>query len=749
MGLLPDKMFAKMMQQGVQNPAEFDGMARTLFGAMRDGGRVGFEKVPWFNGGLFDDDDALPLEKHDLEQALAAAQLDWAEIDPSILGTLFERGLDPDKRTQLGAHYTDRDKIMLIVDPVIVRPLAGEWQEAKTAAQILLDKAQQARSPATRTKARKAAELVCIRYLERLKNFRVLDPACGSGNFLYLSLLALKDLEHRAALDVEAMGFDRPLPAVGPEALLGIEINPFAAELARVSVWIGEIQWMLRHGYGTSRNPILRPLDTIECRDALLNPDGSEAQWPAADVIVGNPPFLGGQKTLTELGRAYVSVLRKTYAGRVADGADLVCYWFEKARGAIADGQVSSAGLVATNSIRGGTNRAVLNRIIRNAAIYDAWSDQSWTLNGAAVRVALVCFTSRRYLPIRLDGGEVKEVFSDLTAGSTDLTIARRLAGNRGFCFQGTVKVGSFDIPGAIARTWLGQPSNPNGRGNADVLRPWINGMDVARRPSDTWIIDFGERSHDEAAFSVLPYSWVRSRVKPSRDGNARGRRREYWWQHGETVPGLRMALSQVDRYIVTPRVAKHRVFIWMDPAVLPDSAVVAIARNDDTAFGVLHSRFHELWSLGLCTWLGVGNDPRYTPSTTFETFAFPQGLEPNVPASAYVDDPRAQAIAEAARRLVEARDRWLNPPELIDILPEIVPGYPDRLLPKDAGAAAILKTRTLTNLYNMRGLPEGAWLDHLHRDLDAAVAAAYGWPSDLVDEEVLERLLALNLERA
>ena len=169
------------------------------------------------------------------------------------------------------------------------------------------------------------------------------------------------------------------------------------------------------------------------------------------------------------------------------------------------------------------------------------------------------------------------------------------------------------------------------------------------------------------------------------------------------------------------------------------------IARDDDTAFGVLHSRFHQAWALGLCTWLGVGNDPRYTPSTTFETFPFPEGLTPNVPAAEYADDPRAIAIANAARRLNELREAWLNPPDLVARVPEVVPGYPDRIVPASPKAAAILKKRTLTNLYNERP----AWLDNAHRDLDAAVAAAYGWPADLSEEEALARLLALNLERA
>ena len=208
---------------------------------------------------------------------MQAARLNWSEIDPSIFGTLFERGLDPDKRSQLGAHYTDREKIRLLVEPVIVQPLQAEWEGVKAQIAAQLAKARASKNPAIATKARKAAQDLHNGFLERLRQARILDPACGSGNFLYLALLALKDLEHRVNLDAEALGLDRQFPSVGPECAKGIEINPYAAELARVTVWIGEIQWMRRNGFEVSREPILRSLDTIECRDALVNPDGSEA----------------------------------------------------------------------------------------------------------------------------------------------------------------------------------------------------------------------------------------------------------------------------------------------------------------------------------------------------------------------------------------------------------------------------------------------------------------------------------------
>ena len=404
-GLLPNDMFTRMLDHSRRRPQDFAAMARELFGAMAAGGRVGFETVAWFNGGLFDSDDALALTREEIETTLEAAALDWSEIDPSILGTLFERGLDPAKRSQLGAHYTDRDKIMQIIEPVVTRPWLKEWEKARAEIALRLERADVASASATRTRQRGQAERTLRDFLEKLRAFTILDPACGSGNFLYLALHALKDLEHRVQLEAESMGLQRAFPAVGPANVKGIEINPYAAELARVSVWIGEIQWMRRNGFSGARDPILDPLDTIECRDAILNPDGSEPDWPIADVVIGNPPFLGYSPMRQILGDEYTDKIRKLYAKSVPAFADLVCYWFHKAGNLVATGQIAGAGLVATNSIRGGLNRVVLDRIAGQGAIFDAWSDEPWVVDGASVRVSLVCFAPNNVgLATYLDG---------------------------------------------------------------------------------------------------------------------------------------------------------------------------------------------------------------------------------------------------------------------------------------------------------------------------------------------------------
>ena len=533
-GLLPDDMFARMLKHARRKPEEFGALAQELFGAMSTGGRVGFEHVEWFNGGLFEDDSVLPMDKSQIETTLKAAALDWSSIDPSILGTLFERGLDPDKRSQLGAHYTDRHKIMRIVDPAVVDPWLAEWETAKAEISNSLERASKAQSRGAATRHRRKAERVLSEFLERLRGFTVLDPACGSGNFLYLALHALHDVEHRAQLEAEAMGLQRSFPAVGPGNVKGIEINAYAAELARVSVWIGEIQWMRRNGFTGLRKPILDPLETIECRDAILTPDGGDPEWPDADVIIGNPPFLGGKLLIENLGEDYVSTLFDVYDDRVPREADLVCYWFVKAGECVGSGTSKRVGLVATNSIRGGANRRALQRTTEDRPIFDAWSDEPWVIDGAAVRVSLVCFIradDESSPECRLDGEIVDEIYTDLTAG-IDLTNAQRLPRNAGAAFMGDTKGGPFDVPGDLAREWLREPANPNGRPNSDVLAPWMNGMAVTRRPADKWIVDFGwNMVREEAALYEAPFQHTQGKVYPMRQRNRRESYRANWWR--------------------------------------------------------------------------------------------------------------------------------------------------------------------------------------------------------------------------
>jgi type II restriction/modification system DNA methylase subunit YeeA len=317
---------------------------------------------------------------------------------------------------------------------------------------------------------------------------------------------------------------------------------------------------------------------------------------------------------------------------------------------------------------------------------------------------------------------------------------------NAGVTFMGDTKGGAFDISGSVARQWLSMPLNPNGRPNADVLRPWVNGSDLTRRAADKWIIDFGwKMSEAEAALYQAPFAHANTAIKPERAANRREAYRLHWWRHVEPRPGMWRALAGLRRYIATPRVAKHRLFVWLHPKMVPDARLFVFNREDDTTFGVLHSWLHEVWTLHTCSWHGVGNDPTYNGESVFGTFPFPDGLTPDIPATAYSRDPHAIAIAKAAKRLNELREAWLNPPDLVRREPEVVPGFPDRVLPVSAAAAAILNKRTLTNLYNERP----TWLANAHLDLDAAVAAAYGWPADIAEDDALARLLELNKIRS
>ena len=754
-GLLPRRLMTDLIESRQDAPDEFTNGLADLFRLMSDrkaGRFFGTQRIEWFNGGLFDDDAALSFTRDELRTVAEASTLDWSQVEPAILGTLFERGLDPAKRGQLGAHYTDREKILMVVEPVVMTPLRRELAAMQERVTSLMKDREP--SPLTRDSNRRAnlpkweqnAEAEWRGFLDRLRDVRVLDPACGSGNFLYVTLRLLKDLEQEAIRwGAERLRITGEFPQMGPHSLLGIEINPYAKELAGVAIWIGQIQWMRDHGYGTPSDPVLQPLDNIELRDAILAYDEEgnpiPATWPEAEFIVGNPPFLGTKLMRQSISDNYVDDLFAAWNHAVARESDLACYWHEQARRSIANADSSRAGLLATNSIRGGANRAVLEAVQESGDIFLAWSDEKWVVEGAAVRVSIVAQDDGSEAHRILDGNAVTAINPDLTIG-IDLTRASVLSENRGVSFMGDTKGGAFDIAGKVAREMLQLPSNVNGRPNSDVVIPLMNGMDITRRSRDMFIIDFGaQMSERDAACYEVPFEYVRQHVKPVRE-RSRTTRAE-WWSHERPRPVMREALSVLSRFIATPAVAKHRLFVWLSSPTLPDHALFAFARDDDYAFGVLHSRAHELWSLRMGT--SLEDRPRYTATTTFETFPFPWPL--NTPDEDLTPEhcQHRDAIGEAARELDEKRRLWLNPPEWVREVPDVVPSLPPRLLPVDDEAASQLKKRTLTNLYNERP----TWLANLHTNLDAAVCAAYGWPPEITDEQILERLLSLNLARA
>jgi type II restriction/modification system DNA methylase subunit YeeA len=723
-GLLPEKILPHLVEQTRHNSKDFMEVLRQLFRAMNAGGFFGADRILYFNGGLFDSDYVLEMDSDGMDILAGIDALDWGAIEPSIFGTLFERGLDPAKRSQLGAHYTSREDILLIVEPVLMAPLRRDWEALKAEVSKMKADADQ-ESEKKRAVVVKQIGSKLRAFADRIAAVQVLDPACGSGNFLYVALRLLLDLQNEVISFSDQLGAGRFFISVSPAQLHGIEINEYAHELAQITIWIGYIQWLVDNGYGLPAEPILRPLQTIIQMDSILAYDETgkpvEPEWPVADVIVGNPPFLGGNKIRAELGDQYVNALFKLYEGRIPAFADLVCYWFEKARAMIKTGQAKRVGLLATNSIRGGVNRRVLERIKESGDIFWAQSDRDWILDGAAVHVSMVGFDKGIEKEIVLDGKEVATINPDLTSLS-DLTLAEQLPENANIAFIGDTKKGQFDITSEVAQDMLKDLANPNGQMNSDIIKPWINGLDITEKHRNMWIIDFGvDMPESEAAQYEKPFEYVKINVKPARDKVRNDRERKYWWIHGRPAPDLRIAIKDLKRYIASARVAKYRLFTYISSDTIPDGQVVVIARDDDYFLGVLHSRPHEIWSLQLGT--SLEDRPRYSQSLTFETFPFPwpPGKEPK-------DDSRVQAIAAAAKELVEMRDRWLKA--------DLTPG------PSPTGRG---EQRTLTNLYNARP----TWLDLAHKKLDAAVCDAYGWPHDLTDEQILERLLALNLQRA
>jgi type II restriction/modification system DNA methylase subunit YeeA len=745
-GLLPNDVFSKLAHAHL-NSAQFGQSLQTLFANMRTGGMFGVEAIPFFDGGLFDDDSVPQNMPGDVAHTLRkASEHDWSAIDPSIFGTLFERIIDESKRAQLGAHYTSKEDILLVVEPVLMQPLRTKWQTIK----FQVNNSLKLGLP-------DVANTLLKNFSEEIAALRVLDPACGSGNFLYIALRQLLDLQKEIVL----FAFQKELAeiqlSVGPHQLYGIEINPYAYELAQITVWIGYLQWRTENGFTVLEEPILKPLHQIENKDAILEIDAvKEPVWPEADVIIGNPPFLGGKRLRIGLGDKYVEALYKLYEGRIPHEADLVCYWFEKARAQIEDRQAGRAGLLATQGIRGGANRKVLDRIKATGDIFWAQSDRDWILDGANVHVSMVGFDDGTLRNRTLDDHDVFNINPNLTT-ALDITIAKRLGENANISFMGDTKVGPFEVNENIARKMLDATGNPNNRPNSDVVKPWINGFDVTRRPQNMWIVDFGlGMTEKEAKQYILPFEHISKWVKPFRliakSGDCTG---IPWWLHQRPRPEMRGAVKNLERYIVTPCVSKYRLFVWVSDPTLVDHAVIAFARSDDYFLGILHSKVHELWARGKGSQLReVESGFRYTPTTTFETFPFPwpPGYEP-------LEDVRVQAVSDAAKQLDEFRNAWLNPPA-----EEIGVTISQRMLER----------RTLTNLYNalttyrekykgkMRdprlwseavkgviGLEEIETLDHIHHSLDQAVLDAYGWEHNLSDEQILEKLLALNLQRA
>ena len=737
-GLLPEGLFTRIVERHYRNPAVFDGAVRSLFAQMSGGGFAGPDEIAHFNGDLFNTIDTVELSTNALQRLVEACANNWRDIEPSIFGTLFERALDASKRAQAGAHYTGADDIALVVEPVVMTALRREWDAARQEIDGL-------QNDEDNDGARERLEA----FRQRLASATVLDPACGSGNFLYIALRSLLDLEREVIDFAAARGWHGLTPTVQPNQMLGLEINHYAAELARTALWIGYIQWHQANGFPYTQRPILTPLNTIRQMDAILHswyasseieallgpsyagvsnegpwPEAQaifgprrifqEPEWPAAEFIVGNPPFLGRGGLRGMLGDEYTEALYGTYGDRLPNASDLCSYWLEKARAMIEERATKRAGLLATQGIRGRDNRAVLQRIKETGDIFMAYPDKEWVLNGATVHIAIVGFDDGSETDRFFDGiATSRGINANLTVG-VDTTIARRLVENEEIAFEGPSPKAPFDISPELADRMLAQPLNVNGRPNTDVVRPVLNARDIVQRARGMYTIDFAMLGMDEASQYEMPFEHVKEYVYPKRLEKSQATHRRRWWQYARPRPNFREAMRGLNRYIATPRVSKHRIFVWVEPEVMCNDSTDVFARDDDYTFGVLHSRIHEIWARDKGTQLREAESGfRYTPTTCFETFPFP-----------HPTDIQRDAIAAAAVDLNRLRENWLNP---------------------DGISVTELRRRTLTNLYNQRP----TWLDNAHAILDATVANAYGWPEGLADAEILERLLALNLERA
>jgi hypothetical protein len=772
--LLPRGSFHALLEKCEADPSRLSPMVGQLWEAM-DKGDFAYAleaKVRRFNGEFFRNRAVLPLPREEIAELKQAAAYDWRDVDPSIFGTLLEQALDKAERKRLGAHYTPRAYVERLVVATVIEPLRTDWHG-------VLATVERQKSEG---RAKEAAAAVAA-FHERLCRVRVLDPACGTGNFLYVSLELVKRLEGEVLEVLADLGGQEALALAGhtvdPHQFLGLEINPRAAAIAELVLWIGHLQWHFRTQGGMPAEPILRAFHNIQVKDAVLEanvslardaqgvpltrtgPDGEptevyayanprQPEWPAAEFIVGNPPFIGGKDIRARQGDEWTEALWAAHPD-MNDAADFVMYWWDHAASLLTKRKTSLRrfGLVTTNSISQVFQRRTIERHLtakKPVSLVMAIPDHPWTkaaADSAAVRIAMTVAEagSREGLlrEVTAEAGldtdtpsiafqeSAGAINADLTVG-VDVTVAAALRATEGLCSPGVKLHGAGFIVTRAQAEGLGLGQRV---GLELHIREYRNGRDLMARSRDVMVIDLDGLSADDVRTRFPKvYQHVLVNVKPERDSNREDYRRINWWLFGRRNTLMRGFTAALPRYIATVETAKHRVFQFLDATILPDNMLVAIGSDDAYTLGVLSSRFHVTWALRAGGWLGIGNDPRYSKSRCFDPFPFP--------ATDDLQQQRIRAIAEdldAHRKSVLSQHGHLTLTGLYNVLERLRAGIsPADLIPTerrtfDDGLVLILR--------------------ELHDRLDTAVAAAYGWPVDLPDTEILARLVALNKERA
>lgn len=747
--LIPKNAFRDMLDEFVEKPEGFAATLAQAWKVMDSGGyAIGFKaEVKRFNGSLFRDAAVIPLGREEIGELRAAAAHDWREVEPAIFGALLEQALDPTERRKLGAHYTPRPYVERLVVATVMEPLRDDWAAALATAE------------------RQRAERKTVLAMKTVRGFhdrpcalRVLDPACGTANFLYVTLELLKRLEGEVLEALANLGGQEALAGleghtVDPGQMLGMEISDRATAIADLVLWIGYLQWHARTRGGAPSEPILRAFGNILRRDAVLDvsgPSPRRPEWPEADFIVGNPPFIGGKDLRSRLGEGDAAALWAAH-DHINESADYVMYWWDRAAEILTrkGTRLRRFGFVTTNSISQVFQRRVVEARLSGRApvsIVMAIPDHPWTKaapDHAAVRIAMTVVEAgdregalRRVVAERGLDGDAPEIEltetrgwinADLTVGA-DVSKAVELRANSGIRSPGVKLHGSGFIvhPAEAKALGLGK------RGGLSAhIRPYRNGRDLTARSRDVMAIDlFGLDSEEVRLRFPEVYQHLMMTVKPERDANPRRTYRDNWWIFGEPRSALRPALAGLPRYIATVETAKHRVFQFLDASILPDNMLVAIASDDAFHLGVLSSRIHGAWALRAGGRQGVGNDPRYSKSRCFDPFPFPEAPAPL--------RARIAAVAEeidAHRKRAFAEHPWLTLTALYNVAETLRAGVSIEAL--DADERAICDAGLVLIL------------NELHARLDRAVAEAYGWPAGLGAEESVARLVALNAERA